>query len=253
MHWLTLLGIVVVAIGTLLMVIGSQQLANESDAKQAKLTESSKAELAQQVDAAIDRIQHLRTDLPAAAQSQADAITDELRDWANGLISDGGVRRSELEKVKLSHQQRELERSVPMLVAWSAVSKSVHTRVKALNSREGPRISLAMKDAPPNLVGVERVDLGTIDFPSGSHWTLTVTSSPDPGISIRRSTTPGGRASSTVSVFNFGGMYTVTVIGDWTPYVQPGQEGVIPDPELPNRLDALVQRLLEYETLELGK
>lgn len=164
MNLLTVVGIVLIAGGTFLTILG-QQRDSKADIKAAD----------QKVTQVLNRLDELQDD--SISESQRDSlgkIETEFRDWAARFLSTLPDRKAELAQKQLQIENREIEASRQLRPIYQASLDALTGRLQALSASGGPAVRLDLPPLPSNLNSAENNYQGWIVFNPKNAWRVEI-------------------------------------------------------------------------------
>ena len=171
MHWLSMLGIALVAVGTALTLFGSHLRARRDSIETTEIVSG-------HIDQALTEIQALQSSASdAEPDERIEQIESEFRVWARDLLESRSSRKLEFEQAQLSSKQTELEISGTLRPFVLAVQSTVVGLVEAFNAEAGTTVSVETQRPPENLYDEATQWHTRVEFNDSTYWHITTSAS----------------------------------------------------------------------------
>lgn len=161
MNGIVILGILLVALGTGVMLYGSHR-ANQ--ASQERTTH----QVEDQIDKALDRMSAIAAEGDPAVQGALRSVEDQFASWASDFLSSRSDREVEVGRARLESQASDLEASRHLAPYFRAFLGDLRDRIAAVNARASLNINYDL--APLNDDFLATRYLGTVTFSDSVKW-----------------------------------------------------------------------------------
>ena len=166
MNWITIFGIIFLAIGTFMTIYGPTLNSNK-DAEDIKEQISKFSEKLEQ--AKMDTNPNTKPVDPV----KLNKIESEFDEWAKKFINEKAARRLELERKNIDAKEREIELSEAWYPIYSKLFNDIQDYLEAYNVNSGDKIEYNFPSLPTNLFSEKMVHLHcTISFQPKRNWDI---------------------------------------------------------------------------------
>lgn len=165
MHWLTITGIVLVAIGTGVVLYGGV-LQNRREASQT--TE----QVAEKIQSAMDRMEKVQVESAEGAE-EVEQVRDEFRVWAERFLENRGERHIAIQRARLSTIEEQMELTERVQGFLTECFEITRRLLEAYNSASGQDLEIDIPSSIPENV-FQVPCSGSVRFNDGVKWRVQV-------------------------------------------------------------------------------
>ncbi len=165
MHWLILVGIAFIAIGTLLTYLGSNYQSNKVS-----------NEIINKIDSTNEKIKELKKD-PEINKGELQIIENEFDSWASRFVQNKDSYKLKIEKDNVNSKETEINLSHTWLPFYENFFNTLDKMIKAYNTHSKHKIVVGTYSLPSSLFSEEVNNfIFKVSFKENMHWAIFLTS-----------------------------------------------------------------------------
>lgn len=169
MHYYTIIGIILITLGTFLLYWGGSIQNKKESTETREIVE-------QKIESVLEKVDDIKSSSEQPQKQKLEEVKNEFSEWAKLFLSSREERELEYSKKNVHLREKELEYHQKLAPIYEYLHEEIISFIKAYNEISSDNIKYDSYDYPSNLYKTHFKN--TIEFSPKLHWIITYRGDP---------------------------------------------------------------------------